>query len=448
MGPDYHSPDLKLSENFAAKNFSAQEPQRDFWHAFNDPILNELVDQALGANHDVKIAIANLREARAVLQGVDANALPSVNASLGAERTVLPQTQAPGSRKERTQNIYTAGVDFNWEISFFGRYSRASESATASVSASAAGIQAAQVSVTAEVARNYFELRGAQSQYQLLLEIIDNLGSVQQLIEAQERYGATSSLEVLRARNLLETTQAQLPMIERDIQLRMYRLAVLTAQQPNALTERLSSYQPLPGLSPVSDIGSPASLLRRRPDVVAAERNLAAATAQIGVAKADWFPDVILSGLLGLNAGKLSLLTKSEAFRYDLGGTIRWNILDFGRIRSRINQSEARTEAALAQYEKTVLLALEETEGALVTYTQSQRQTERLYRASEAATEAARLARARFEAGASDFLNLLDAERQRISSQTQLLQAQTQSASSLVAVYKALGGGWTYQTQQ
>jgi len=427
LGPDYRTPRSDLTAAFENSTGDTQEPPREFWRRFDDPILTGLVEDALKANHDVRIAVANLREARAIRLGVDAQAYPVVGSGFSGKRVIVPQTQFPGPRSARTTDAFDASIDANWELNLFGRFSRASESAAASVSAAEAGVAAAQVSVTAEVAR-----RSLQNQQA-------NLDLVQARLDA----GRGTELDTTRAQAQVESTRAGIPVLEASIELSRYRLAVLTGRLPTELATLSSQPQALPGLKPVDGIGTPAALLMRRPDIRVAERQLAAATANIGASKADLFPSVSITGLLGLNAATLGGLNSGQAYYYNLGASIAWTLLDFGRIRSRIQQNEARADAALALYEKTVLTALEETEGALISFSRNQQRAESQFKAARASERAAELARLRFEAGVTDFLVVLEAERQLLSDRDGLALAQTDAGTSLVAVYKALGGGWS-----
>jgi outer membrane protein, multidrug efflux system len=448
LGPDYRQPQMPLAADFEnASGEHAAEPPRDFWRRFDDPVLNQLVEDALKANHDIRIAVANLRQARAVQRGVDAQSWPLVGASASGTREILPESFAPGeSRRQRTLNDYDTELDASWELNLFGRYTRASESAAASVSAAQAGIAAAQVSVTAEVARNYFELRGQQLRLQIAQQSLQNQQANLDLVQARLDAGRGTELDTTRAQAQVESTRAVIPQLEAGIELSRYRLAVLTGRAPTELATLVSEPKALPGLHPVDAIGTPVALLRRRPDIRVAERQLAAATFDIGASKADLFPSVSLTGALGLNALNTGDLGTAPAYFYNMGGVISWNVLDFGRIRARIRLNEARSEAALALYEKTVLTALEETEGALVSFDRNQRRADSLYKAARASEQAAKLARTRFEAGVTDFLTVLDAERQLLADRDGLAQAQTDAGTSLVAVYRALGGSWTEPT--
>jgi multidrug efflux system outer membrane protein len=285
-------------------------------------------------------------------------------------------------------------------------------------------------------------LRGQQLRLQIAHESLQNQQANLDLVQARLDAGRGTELDTTRAQSQVENTRAVVPVLEAGIELSRYRLAVLTGRAPTELAALSEEPQPLPGLKPVNGIGSPSTLLRRRPDIRVAERQLAAATADIGASKADLFPSVSITGLLGLNALHPGGLNSGQAYYYNLGGSIAWTLLDFGRIRSRIRQNEARTDAALAQYEKTVLTALEETEGALISFNRNQRRAESLFKAAHASEQAAKLARTRFEAGVTDFLTVLEAERQLLADREGLAQAQTDAGTSLVAVYKALGGSW------
>jgi len=444
VGPDYHKPASPVAPAFDNMIAGNAEPEPKFWRAFNDPVLDRLIGDALAANYDIRIAIANLREARAVRKEVGDEGLPTVGLEADGGREIFPQTAAPGlSRPQRTTDVYDVGLDASWELDFFGRYRRAAQSADATVAASEATVEDAQVSVIAEVARNYFLLRGEQRQLAVAHDAVSNQEANLNLVEARLSAGRGTELDTARARSQVESTRSNVPALEAAIARSSYRLAVLTGRSPTELDALLRDPKPLPGLAPVSGIGTPEALLRRRPDVRAAERALAASTADIGVATADLFPQVTITGLLGLNAGTIGTLGQAQAFIYNFGAQATWSLFDFGQRRARVTQSEARADAAVARYQKTVLTALEETEGALITFNRTQRQVDSLFDAARDSEQAAKIARVRFENGATDFLTVLDAERQVLQDQDGLAQAQTAAGTSLIAIYKALGAGWT-----
>ena len=423
-----------------ANGAAAQEPVADFWHGFHDEQLDSLVQRALKANSDIRSAAASLQEARALSRFADANLLPSVGVDVGAARIRAKNDAGI----PQTNKVYSAGFDVAWEVDLFGRLSDASRAAAASVLAGQAGLNAAQLSISAEVARNYFELRGWQEQLRVAVQSLETQQEALKLVAVREEVGRGTSLDTERARALVKSTAARIPALEASLIRSRYRLAVLCGLPPTALDAELAPARPLPGLATVDlgGIGSPASLLRRRPDIQVAEAQAAAAAAQAGVARAALFPTVTLGGKLGQNASSWGALHDGASYAYNLGAQLTWNLLDFGRIRAQIGAADARNQAALISYERTVLNALEETEGALASYTRTQRQAQLLWEAARSSEQAAIIARERFAVGSTDFLTVLDAERELLSARDQLAQAQTGAATSLVAVYKALAGGW------
>lgn len=454
VGHDYQAPPPKLDASFigaGATKVNTEPVAADiatFWRGFNDAELSALVERALQANGDVRIAQARLQESRALRTEVDAATLPSIGVEANARRATSPPSSVfQSSRSQRTGANFDASFVANWELDFFGVERRAKESAAAQVDARAAGLGAAQTSVAAEVARNYLEVRGLQLRYAVTQASLANQRESLAIAQARVDAGRGTQLDLERALTLTATTEAALPSLLAAIDLGIYRLATLSAQPPAELRARLSTPTPLPGL-PVTDLaalplGTPQQWMARRPDVAAAERQLAAATAEIGVAEGELYPSISVSGLLGLASTKFGDLTDSQSRRYSIGAGISWTLLDFGRIRARIAASEARTLQSLASYEQTLATALEETEGSLAQFTRNAQRRDSLARAERSAAEASRLARLRYEAGVTDFLAVLDADRELLSARDALAQADTANATSLVAVYRALGGGWT-----
>lgn len=455
VGPDYQRPASQLDAAFINAGSSVNSTQPAvadiaiFWRGFQDVRLNALIESALAANGDVRIAQARLQEARANQGEADAAGLPGVGIDTGVTRAVAPITQQPGTRSERTGTTYNAGFIANWELDFFGRYRRVSEAAAALMDASAAGLQAVHTSIAAEVARNYLTLRALQQRQAVTEAALVNQREALRIVSARLDAGRGTQLDLARARTLVASTEAVLPALQNNVERTVFRLATLTAQPPRRLLAELApagERAAMPSL-PVTDLsalplGTTEQWLQRRPDIIAAERQLAASTATIGIAKSELFPRISLSGLLGLNAGTFRNLGKSESGVYSLGVGLAWTPFDFGAIRSRIAASEARARNSLATYEQTVAIALEETEGAFSGYTRSAQRAALLQTAASSAQEAARLARIRFDAGVTDFLVVLDAEREVLVNQDLLVQSQSDTATSLVSVYRAIGGGW------
>jgi len=452
VGPDYREPKPALDASFVNAPGAAANPASadiaTFWRGFGDAELTALIDRAIAANGDVRIAQARLQESRANLQGARAELLPNIGVAADAGRTLTPEYLLPGaSRSQRTTSFYDAGFTASWELDFFGRNRRASESAAAQLDSSQAGVHAAQTVVAAEVARNYLELRGLQLRLAVARDSIVNQRESLRLTSARLDAGRGTQLDVARAQTQLAGTEAILPTLQSAVDRSSYRIATLVAEPLREVAARLATPRLLPTL-PVTDLsalplGTPEQLLRRRPDLVQSERQLAAATAEIGVATADLFPRVNLVGLIGFATNQLSGFGAATSQQYSLAAGLTWPLLDFGRVRSRISASEARALQSLASYEQTVATALEETEGALSQFSHSAEQTDKLAIAAASAEQAARLSKLRFDAGAVDFLIVLDAERQSLIARDALVLAQVGQATALVSVYRALGGGWS-----
>jgi outer membrane protein, multidrug efflux system len=446
VGPNYHRPDTPVDAHFAnatEPGYGESDPIEHYWLGFEDPQLTQLVADALGHNKDLAVAAANLMAARATARLVGFDQYPTVTLSAGYTHVLDSQEQLPGvDRHDREFNVAQAGFDGLWELDLFGRVRRSVEAARADVGASAATLQDARVSVIAEVARDYFILRGLQDQLALTISNADNQLSSLKLTRTRLEAGRGNELDTSRAEAQWQTTLATIPNLQAAIATTIYRLSVLTGRQPTALSGSLSPQAPIPKAPLLNAIGTPEQLLRRRPDVRVAERHLAAATARVGVATGDLFPKVTLLGEVGYFTPTFSTFGQGDARFFTVGPSITWAAFDLGRVRARIGTAKAETDAALAAYEGAVLGALEDTEGALINYSRSQQRRESLEVAAAASVKAADLARKRFEGGLIDFLEVLDAERTALSAELLLAQSRTDAATSLVAVYKALGAGW------
>ncbi len=444
VGPNYVKPATPVAPQFAgatAGPYSAGDAQADFWTQFGDPTLDRLIGEALVANHDLRIALGNLIEARAERRQSQFDLAPTVTASGGYTKQRFPAVSSP-TGATFSQQFYDAGFDAFWELDFFGRVRRKIEAKSAQVQGAEAGLRDAQVSVTAEVARTYFELRGEQARFAVAWRNVENQRATLQLTQARLDAGRSTELDTARAQAQLSATLTTIGPLEAAIARSIHRLSVLTGQQPEGLRERLAAPQELPALPQITAIGDPAGLLRRRPDIRIAERQLAASTALVGVAIADLFPKVTFTGSFSYAATVPSQLGTSASRGYTIAPGITWAAFDLGRVRAEVAGSRARADVALAAYEQTVLRALEETENALITHARTRESLGDAAAAATASQTAARIARTRYEGGAADFLDVLDAERTQLADEDRLAQSRTDAATSLVALYKALGGGW------
>ncbi|MFC4728408.1 efflux transporter outer membrane subunit [Coralloluteibacterium thermophilus] len=457
VGPDHVRPDPPAPERFLrdtphgahARTLDAAwrtDGQAAFWRAFGDPLLEVLVDEALLANHDLRIALARYDQANALLRGARMDRLPTLSASASGGDVRASAAQAPGlDRAARDGEQYEAGLRALWELDFFGRIRRGIEARNADAEASAADLAAVQVAVVGDLVEAYMQLRGFQAQLRVAQDNARNQADTLRLVEARADAGRDAPFDVARVRAQLESTRARIPALEAAVAVTAHRIAVLTGNTPEALALELEEAMPLPPLPDVALDATPAELLRRRPDVVAAERRLHAATARIGVATADLFPRFTLGGLIGSQALSVSDLFERDSETRAITLGIDGSFLDVGRVRARIAAADAAAAADLAAYEGTVLRALEETENALVRLSRAERERVHLEAAAEASGSAARTARVRFENGASNVLDVLDAERVRLAAEDALAQGRTRNASAVVALYRTLAGGWPQQ---
>jgi NodT family efflux transporter outer membrane factor (OMF) lipoprotein len=440
VGPDYVKPELPMPANWAnapAKPAASQDLSQ-WWQQLHDPLLSSLIAQSLKASPDLRSAQAKLREARARRGLAGANQFPTVTGSAAQSRSKSSAASSTGL----TRDLYSAGFDASWEPDIFGGTRRAAEAAQADLESSEASLRGTRVSLVAEVALNYVELRA----YQARLAIArDNLASQSETLELtgwRAQAGLTSSLDVEQARTNREQTHAQIPSLESSLAQTEHRLAILLGQAPGALHDQLAAPAPIPDAPDNIAIGIPADTLRQRPDVRAAERRLAAETARIGEASAALYPGFQLSGSIGWEALSFGALGGSGSLTRSLLGSVAATLFDGGRIRSRIEIQNAIQEQALVSYEKTVLDALEEVENALVSHASSRRREQALREAADAAHSAVLMARHRYATGITDFQKVLDTERTLLTVQDSLKTTQAESISALIRLYKAIGGGW------
>ena len=404
-----------------------------WWTVLDDATLTSLIERASSANLDLRTATARLRQARAQRKIAGAAAGPTAGTSGAATRQ---ETDAG------TTDLFSVGVDASWELDLFGGKRRGIEAAEADLQAAEEARRDVLVSVLAEVALNYIDLRTFQRRKGLAEQNLKAQIEYRDIVLLQEQAGAANQLDVDRATSNVETTRSQIPSFDQQIRQIQNRLAVLVGQNPGTLDNELADENPLPVPSVRVAVGVPADVLRRRPDVRQAERQLAAETARVGVAIAELYPKFTLEGSIGLEALSLSNLFEAASRVFRIGSRVQYNLFDGGRARQQIEVQNAVQEEALVAYERAILTALEDVENAITAFTKEQLRHVSLQAASESATNAAKLAEARFEAGDTDFLSVLDAQRTRPGAQDELAQSEGQITTALVRLYKALGGGW------
>lgn len=456
VGPNYQRPEVKASaqwkEPLNAGETNIPASLGAWWKNFNDPELDSLIDRALKSNLDLRMAQARVREARARYRIAAANLWPTVDAASSYARAEAshhqPVLSIPlPSGVPFENNVYQAGFDASWELDVFGGKRRATEAAHAEVEADEYGRRATLMTLLGDVARNYLEVRGDQRRLSIARENIKAQEEGLAITRSRFAHGLVSNLDVQQALTLLANTRADVFTLESSLQAAVHRLDVLLGEEPGELLAELSRETPIPAAAPVVPVGLPSELLLRRPDVLRAERQLAAATAQIGVAKSDLFPKFYLTGIAGFESVSASDWFTSGSKFWSVGPSVQWRIFDAGRIRSNIKVQNVKQEQSLAAYEQTVLTAFEDVENQLVFYAKEQQRRGSLQEAVSASQNSLQLAKKLYGNGLTSFLNVLDAERSLYQSQDLLAHSDQAVAANLVGLYKALGGGWQFAEQ-
>jgi len=437
VGPDFRSPAPEAPSqapfvSSRSPTFTQDQPPGRWWSLFADPLLDQLVEEALAANTDLRVAGANLARARALLRETRAGRLPSTD--LNAD---IRYAQDPGGDPALR---YDAGLDVSYQVDLFGGIRRAIEASRADVDAVKAAFDNTRISVAAETVRAYADACSAGQQ---LAVARDSLSVQEQTFDLTRRLfegGRGTALDTGQAGAQLEQVRATLPTLEAQRTGALFRLAVLTGRPPANFPAQVANCRRPPQLSRPLPVGDGASLLSRRPDIRQAERELAAATARVGVATADLYPKVTLGGSVGTSAIGLGAI--GDGFRFNIGPLISWSFPNMEVARARLGQARATADAALANFDGTWLRALEETEGGLTRYARELERRDSLRRARAQAAEAARIARLRYQAGRDPFQIVLDAERSLSNIEAELARSEAQLSDYLVSVFLALGGGW------
>lgn len=442
-GPNYQEPKSDVPGKFATRpdNAVSAGVEANWWKRLGDSQLNALVIQAEQQNHDLKIAMARLKEARALWTEARYDLLPTVTSGAGYSNGQTSKALSQAGRAVRSE-LHEAGLDATWELDLFGRVRRSIKAAKATEEAVEAERDAVLIALRAEVASNYLLMRGAQAQLEVAQRNANNQAESLRIAEASLQGGRGTQLDVARARAQWNSTLASVPQLESSIDQTIHRIAVLCGVAPSEMRSKLRAIKPMPTTPGSIALSKPADVLRRRPDIRVAERNLAAATERVGIATADLFPRVTFNGSVGLQGQTLSAIGKSGAGSYSFGPRLSWAAFDLGRVKQQIAAAGARAEGALALYEQTVLQALEEAENALTAYSRERARLEFLRESAKSAEEAAKLASQRYKDGVTSFLDVVDAERVALAAENEVVASQVRAATAWVAVYKALGGGW------
>ena len=448
VGPRYKRPAAPVAQQWSgeqARGTSTGEPVEQWWLSFNDPEFRSLIERAVKANLDLKLATARIAEARAVRGIAKSGLFPTVEASASAtrnrQRVIAPANGAAAIVPVEFNN-FQGGFDASWELDVFGRVRRGLQAANADVAAAREARRDVLVAVLGEVGRTYAELRGFQFRLDIAQKNIATQQDTLDLTKSRATAGLATELDVARAAAQLETTRSVVPSLQSGIEISIHRLSVLLGQEPSALRAEVSPTAPVPMIPPEVPVGLRSELLERRPDVRQAEAQIAAATARIGEAKAEWFPRFTLFGSAGRQASQLHEITLGMGNFFSAGPAVSLPIFTGGRIRSNIRVQDARLQQVVIGYRSTVLSALEETENALVNYSEEQSRRERLENAVKSNEEAVRLSSELYKAGLTDFLSVLDAQRELYANEDLLAQSRAAQAVNLIALYKALGGGW------
>jgi NodT family efflux transporter outer membrane factor (OMF) lipoprotein len=421
----------------------AAVPRTAFWETLGDSTLLRLVAEAGRASPDVLAAEARIRGARAARLSATLDFAPTVTVGAGYTRRRLAAATFPGfGAGFPDQDLWDAGVDASWELDLFGRIRRNVQGQSALEGSAREDLRDVQVGLTAELVRTYFELRGSQGQLAVAQRNAVNQRRTLEVTRQRLDAGRGTAFDTERAQAQLSSTLAAIPALEARIAAAQYRIGVLVGRPPASVAPELATAVELPALPPTIDVPSPEALVRSRPDVRSAERVLAAQTAFVGAARAEYLPKLTLAGGAGFTATSLDSVGRSGTSRYSVGPVLSWPALNLGRVKAQADAARARAAEAQAIYQRTVLQALGDAETSLVNYRQARARLELLASAASASERAAELARLRFEGGVADFLQVLDAERTLLEAQDRLASGRTEATTALVDVYRALGGTW------
>jgi NodT family efflux transporter outer membrane factor (OMF) lipoprotein len=452
VGPDYQKPETELPQNWTATQDASVQNSKDaiqaeWWKNFHDPVLDQLIQKAVSGNLDLKAAEARIAEARGSRASAASQLLPQGDV-MGSATREANEFAVPGNFPGITKpfNIFQTGFDASWELDLFGGHRREVEAANAQLQATEATRDDAVISLMAEVARTYVDIRQSQQQLALAQDIIKSDESTLRIAQQRYNVGDTAGIDVTQAQAQLEQVQSQLPFYRNMQAQAEYSMDVLIGEQPGAAHKMMGAVTPIPLSDKKLILAAPASVIANRPDILTAERNLAAATAQQGVAVAQFFPDISLTGFIGLLNTHADNLIESTSKSWLMGSKVVWPILSYGKLSANLDTANAQQQEVLASYQKTIIEALSDVERSVTAYTEQQKFEEALARSVAHNKHAYQISQERYKEGLTSFLEVLDAERTLYSSQNQLADAQAKTTQDLIAAYKSLGGGWKNPT--
>lgn len=451
VGPDYKAPRTELVpfHNAIVVSPGTQVIGLDqWWTGFNDPMLVTVVDRALKQNLDLDAAIARVRQARAASAGASAALLPSLD--LGASATRLHQStvspigalSAAQPGYNRNFNDYQVGPSASWELDLFGGLRRGRNAATDEAQVAEANQVGTRITVAADAADAYLQVRSYQARLSVAQTQIDTDQRLLNLVNDRYKAGAATGREIAQAESLLSQARASVPDLRVGLERQLNRLDVLMGAQPGTYAEELGAVKDIPNVPAIPTDGTPTDMLRRRPDVIAAERRLAASNERIGVAISDYYPKISLSGALGFESLSGGNLYTAAAKQASIGGLLRWRLFDFGKVKAEVNQAKGANAEALADYQNTVLHAAEDVENSLVLFSQTQIKQEELLRQIKALSKARDLSEQAYRSGSITLTDVLDSDRQLLAARDQYDLSRADAARSAVGVFRAFGGGW------
>ena len=449
VGPDYVRPEASVPDQWHEKAVQGLEDGsanlQTWWTVFDDPILEDMIQRSRAENLDLQIAYFRIMESRALLGVASGEYWPNVDAAgfYSRDRVSENGLTAPAVGSPDETNLHSIGVDATWEIDVFGRISRSVESAQASMQVSVEDYRDVLVSLYSEVAQSYIGLRSVQTRIRYARNNIILQRETLELTQNRYDAGLVPKLDIEQAKLVLASTEAVIPQLSQLESQSIHRLSVLLGQPPATLYDELSTAADVPDIPEQVAAALPAELLRQRPDIRRAERILAAQTAEIGVATAGLYPVFSLSGTFALEAQNIDDVGDWDSRTWGFGPSMRWNLFDGDRIRSNIKVRQARAEAAMIDYERTVLLALEDVENAMVSFEREKERFADLHRSVAAAEESVKLVGILYENGLTDFQNVLDMQRSLTAQQDLMATSEGVVANNLVRIYSALGGGWS-----